>query len=383
MDKIKYTRSQLEVLELNFSNDAYLNVETANDLAAQLNVSVKQIRVWYQNRRAKLRRDGYRQDHFLSVNNTSTRSSWDCLTGGRLSSRSNSRSPTMHRARSAPSSPVRPYDRYHHQQHPPSPISREATSESASNSYANSTYDSSPQYSQQASAATYDTSNSWNTCDFSTTYSVTPHSPSNSSNNTASNLTPRPPASPYPDTAFCQQFNSVPAIVINDNQHDEDDLSVYLEENARDATDAYPYYGHRECTGRSKSAEPLGTANETQINLYYQPRDFSGLSTSHSYGSYWQNHDTYISDTCNAPARYSTMATSPTVPLNHAFHSLQMREAQESTASGQIQGQIQEPAAAHQTTLRDPSTCAQQYLAEESVSGEEAFIRSLNEFFNT
>lgn len=45
MDKIKYTRSQLEVLELNFSNDAYLNVETANDLAAQLNVSVKQIRV--------------------------------------------------------------------------------------------------------------------------------------------------------------------------------------------------------------------------------------------------------------------------------------------------------------------------------------------------
>lgn len=185
--------------------------------------------------------------------------------------------------------------------------------------------------------------------------------------------------SPYPDTRFCEEFNSIPTIVVN---QEEEDLSAYFEENARDSTDAYLFYGARDRVAeRSRSAEPATTSNYAGDASHYQPQNFSGLRTSHSYGSFHAHGATYAEPQYGATypepqyganSQYSSLTASPTGPLDHAFRSLQMQDA----------GQMYTP------TVEDPIEQLAPSISEFTSTklndnGDAAFIESLAEFLNS
>ena len=51
-----YTRRQLEILEGVFSEKKYVTLEERNRIAKDIGVSEKQVRMWFQNRRTKMKR---------------------------------------------------------------------------------------------------------------------------------------------------------------------------------------------------------------------------------------------------------------------------------------------------------------------------------------
>jgi len=51
-----FTNDQLQILKREFSANQYLNEDRRNALAAKLNLNETQIKIWFQNKRAKLKK---------------------------------------------------------------------------------------------------------------------------------------------------------------------------------------------------------------------------------------------------------------------------------------------------------------------------------------
>uniref|UniRef100_A0A8B9LYS2 HESX homeobox 1 n=1 Tax=Accipiter nisus TaxID=211598 RepID=A0A8B9LYS2_9AVES len=68
-----YTRSQVEVLENVFKVNSYPGIDIREELARKLDLDEDRIQIWFQNRRAKLKRS-HRESQFLVVKNTFTSS---------------------------------------------------------------------------------------------------------------------------------------------------------------------------------------------------------------------------------------------------------------------------------------------------------------------
>jgi len=66
MEKLKYSKEQVQVLEEEFNKANYIVSENGDRLARELGITVKQLRIWYQNRRAKLRREALKVGNRLS-----------------------------------------------------------------------------------------------------------------------------------------------------------------------------------------------------------------------------------------------------------------------------------------------------------------------------
>ncbi|KAM6121350.1 LOW QUALITY PROTEIN: homeobox expressed in ES cells 1 [Pterocles gutturalis] len=67
-----FTRNQIEVLE-NVFIDSYPGIDMREELARKLDLDEDRIQIWFQNRRAKLKRS-HRESQFLMVKNTFTSS---------------------------------------------------------------------------------------------------------------------------------------------------------------------------------------------------------------------------------------------------------------------------------------------------------------------
>uniref|UniRef100_A0A4X2L1E2 Homeobox expressed in ES cells 1 n=1 Tax=Vombatus ursinus TaxID=29139 RepID=A0A4X2L1E2_VOMUR len=63
-----FTRNQIEVLENVFRVNSYPGIDVREDLARKLNLEEDRIQIWFQNRRAKLKRS-HRESQFLIVKN--------------------------------------------------------------------------------------------------------------------------------------------------------------------------------------------------------------------------------------------------------------------------------------------------------------------------
>ncbi|XP_053845382.1 homeobox expressed in ES cells 1 isoform X1 [Vidua macroura] len=68
-----FTRSQIEVLENVFKMNSYPGIDIREELARKLDLDEDRIQIWFQNRRAKLKRS-HRESQFLMVKNTFTSS---------------------------------------------------------------------------------------------------------------------------------------------------------------------------------------------------------------------------------------------------------------------------------------------------------------------
>ncbi|XP_009865194.1 PREDICTED: homeobox expressed in ES cells 1 isoform X2 [Apaloderma vittatum] len=68
-----FTRNQIEVLENVFKMNSYPGIDIREELARKLDLDEDRIQIWFQNRRAKLKRS-HRESRFLMVKNTFTSS---------------------------------------------------------------------------------------------------------------------------------------------------------------------------------------------------------------------------------------------------------------------------------------------------------------------
>ncbi|XP_025952027.2 homeobox expressed in ES cells 1 [Dromaius novaehollandiae] len=66
-----FTRNQIEVLENVFKLNSYPGIDIREELARKLDLDEDRIQIWFQNRRAKLKRS-HRESQFLMVKNTFT-----------------------------------------------------------------------------------------------------------------------------------------------------------------------------------------------------------------------------------------------------------------------------------------------------------------------
>ncbi|NXY40471.1 ANF1 protein, partial [Ceuthmochares aereus] len=66
-----FTRNQIEVLENVFKMNSYPGIDVREELARKLDLDEDRIQIWFQNRRAKLKRS-HRESQFLMVKNTFT-----------------------------------------------------------------------------------------------------------------------------------------------------------------------------------------------------------------------------------------------------------------------------------------------------------------------
>ncbi|KGL78888.1 Homeobox protein ANF-1, partial [Tinamus guttatus] len=66
-----FTRNQIDVLENVFKMNSYPGIDIREELARKLNLDEDRIQIWFQNRRAKLKRS-HRESKFLMVKNTFT-----------------------------------------------------------------------------------------------------------------------------------------------------------------------------------------------------------------------------------------------------------------------------------------------------------------------
>ncbi|XP_062441675.1 homeobox expressed in ES cells 1 isoform X1 [Rhea pennata] len=66
-----FTRNQIEVLENVFKMNSYPGIDVREELARKLDLDEDRIQIWFQNRRAKLKRS-HRESQFLIVKNTFT-----------------------------------------------------------------------------------------------------------------------------------------------------------------------------------------------------------------------------------------------------------------------------------------------------------------------
>ncbi|XP_062979459.1 homeobox expressed in ES cells 1 [Elgaria multicarinata webbii] len=64
-----FTRSQIELLENVFRLNSYPGIDVREELAKKLDLDEDRIQIWFQNRRAKLKRS-HRESQFLMVKNT-------------------------------------------------------------------------------------------------------------------------------------------------------------------------------------------------------------------------------------------------------------------------------------------------------------------------
>uniref|UniRef100_A0A8B9PYK5 HESX homeobox 1 n=1 Tax=Apteryx owenii TaxID=8824 RepID=A0A8B9PYK5_APTOW len=71
-----FTRNQIEVLENVFKMNSYPGIDIREELARKLDLDEDRIQIWFQNRRAKLKRS-HRESQFLMVKNTFTSSLLD------------------------------------------------------------------------------------------------------------------------------------------------------------------------------------------------------------------------------------------------------------------------------------------------------------------
>ncbi|KFQ92526.1 Homeobox protein ANF-1, partial [Nipponia nippon] len=68
-----FTRNQIDVLENVFKMNSYPGIDIREELARKLDLDEDRIQIWFQNRRAKLKRS-HRESQFLMVKNTFTSS---------------------------------------------------------------------------------------------------------------------------------------------------------------------------------------------------------------------------------------------------------------------------------------------------------------------
>uniref|UniRef100_A0A669NX87 HESX homeobox 1 n=1 Tax=Phasianus colchicus TaxID=9054 RepID=A0A669NX87_PHACC len=68
-----FTRNQIEVLENVFKMNSYPGIDIREELARKLDLDEDRIQIWFQNRRAKLKRS-HRESQFLMVKNNFTSS---------------------------------------------------------------------------------------------------------------------------------------------------------------------------------------------------------------------------------------------------------------------------------------------------------------------
>ncbi|NXP71380.1 ANF1 protein, partial [Ramphastos sulfuratus] len=68
-----FTRNQIEVLEDVFKMNSYPGIDIREELARKLDLDEDRIQIWFQNRRAKLKRS-HRESQFLIVKSTFTSS---------------------------------------------------------------------------------------------------------------------------------------------------------------------------------------------------------------------------------------------------------------------------------------------------------------------
>nr|XP_009936958.1 PREDICTED: homeobox expressed in ES cells 1 isoform X1 [Opisthocomus hoazin] len=68
-----FTRNQIEVLENVFKINSYPGIDIREELARKLDLDEDRIQIWFQNRRAKLKRS-HRESQFLMVKNSFTSS---------------------------------------------------------------------------------------------------------------------------------------------------------------------------------------------------------------------------------------------------------------------------------------------------------------------
>ncbi|XP_009569452.2 homeobox expressed in ES cells 1 isoform X2 [Cuculus canorus] len=68
-----FTRNQIEVLENVFKMNSYPGIDVREELAHKLDLDEDRIQIWFQNRRAKLKRS-HRESQFLMVKNNFTSS---------------------------------------------------------------------------------------------------------------------------------------------------------------------------------------------------------------------------------------------------------------------------------------------------------------------
>ncbi|KFP04921.1 Homeobox protein ANF-1, partial [Calypte anna] len=68
-----FTRNQIDVLENVFKMNSYPGIDIREELAHKLDLDEDRIQIWFQNRRAKLKRS-HRESQFLMVKNTFTSS---------------------------------------------------------------------------------------------------------------------------------------------------------------------------------------------------------------------------------------------------------------------------------------------------------------------
>ncbi|KAK2534740.1 Hesx1 [Columba livia] len=68
-----FTRNQIEVLENVFKINSYPGIDIREELARKLDLDEDRIQIWFQNRRAKLKRS-HRESQFLMVKNNLTNS---------------------------------------------------------------------------------------------------------------------------------------------------------------------------------------------------------------------------------------------------------------------------------------------------------------------
>uniref|UniRef100_A0A8C0QSH3 HESX homeobox 1 n=1 Tax=Chelonoidis abingdonii TaxID=106734 RepID=A0A8C0QSH3_CHEAB len=66
-----FTRNQIEVLENVFRVNRYPGIDVREELAHKLDLDEDRIQIWFQNRRAKLKRS-HRESQFIMVKNTLT-----------------------------------------------------------------------------------------------------------------------------------------------------------------------------------------------------------------------------------------------------------------------------------------------------------------------
>ncbi|XP_029456785.1 homeobox expressed in ES cells 1 isoform X2 [Rhinatrema bivittatum] len=66
-----FSRSQIEMLETVFRMNSYPGIDIREELAHKLDLDEDRIQIWFQNRRAKMKRS-HRESQFLMVKNTFT-----------------------------------------------------------------------------------------------------------------------------------------------------------------------------------------------------------------------------------------------------------------------------------------------------------------------
>lgn len=91
--QVRFTAHQTQVLEKRFISHKYLSPEERRNLALQLQLSDRQVKTWFQNRRAKYRRASCPDDLMHKDNNKLLLNQSSCQNLVRLRSASRSTSP--------------------------------------------------------------------------------------------------------------------------------------------------------------------------------------------------------------------------------------------------------------------------------------------------